>query len=572
MSLWQDLKDAHVRRFESYADSQGRYGRDEITLPEHMLKGAQTSVGMLSDIPGTVVTSALSAITPDVIKQGFQDVLSGVMDTEAAQAAIKLAQENPRAARNLGALGELAVEFLGAAGVKGGLKGAADNFAMNAQNNLPGFYGSGQLGPFVAGAKAGPRSTMHAINSSLNPVAAARQEAGVPSMLYATAKKAPKGKEEARQFGGQAAQSSMWDAGAGRSSGVRKEIFEDAHTIHTANRIEGKTFSDAMKAYRPDDFENLNTEGLADGFAAEFGRMKDRGTPWLKEGQEVAVRVRHPTTHGNLVRESQGASNASLSAKRLYAARTKWKGTDKTSFGSEQELREFVAERFLGKETWKRTDGKPFTTVDRKRLSLTGPGETYVRGEGNIDAVRDYAKMQQKLAAGKRLTKSQQARWDDYRATIEREAPQVRVDAQGRAWFNSSHKSAAMEMGGTGEAFALDMDGNMFHSMLDEHDIFRMRPPGDKRGFTMTPPTTYNIFEYGNKPADAAGAAARKAHRQKLTDKYAAEDMGGTPEGMLAQEAQALVNAMEDVKVAPRHYKNIGLMGLFAGKGVVEED
>jgi hypothetical protein len=111
--LWQRLKDNAGERLRKFDEQTQRYRRDEVTLPEQALMGGSQAVGMLADVPAEVAMTGLSAITPDVIKTGLRHLMSGVVNSAPAQAAIKLAQENPRAARNLGYTGELLLELVG---------------------------------------------------------------------------------------------------------------------------------------------------------------------------------------------------------------------------------------------------------------------------------------------------------------------------------------------------------------------------------------------------------------------------------------------------------------------------
>lgn len=90
------------------------YTAGEQTLPETLLQGAATG----ADIINTASGKALSAITPDIIeepiKRGAASAISYLADTPVGDAARfignqygEFAQDNPRAARNLSALGRI---------------------------------------------------------------------------------------------------------------------------------------------------------------------------------------------------------------------------------------------------------------------------------------------------------------------------------------------------------------------------------------------------------------------------------------------------------------------------------
>ena len=57
---------------------------------------ALSLLGETAGFVGDVTTEALSPFVPDFVKEGFNSLMSGTMNTPPAQAALKWAQENPK--------------------------------------------------------------------------------------------------------------------------------------------------------------------------------------------------------------------------------------------------------------------------------------------------------------------------------------------------------------------------------------------------------------------------------------------------------------------------------------------
>ena len=84
------------KRYDDFMEQTRRYQEGEIGVGDQMLQGGANAVGLLTDAPFFVAGEAVSAITPEFIKKGLDQVAEGIKDTDAAQAAIQYIQENPQ--------------------------------------------------------------------------------------------------------------------------------------------------------------------------------------------------------------------------------------------------------------------------------------------------------------------------------------------------------------------------------------------------------------------------------------------------------------------------------------------
>ena len=73
------------KRLDDFLEQTERYQRGEINLGSQMLQGGANALGMLTDIPLQAAGEAVSAVIPEVVKKGLQDVSENIMETEAVQ-------------------------------------------------------------------------------------------------------------------------------------------------------------------------------------------------------------------------------------------------------------------------------------------------------------------------------------------------------------------------------------------------------------------------------------------------------------------------------------------------------
>ena len=171
----RNLTTGAQRRYDDFLEQTRRYNRGEIGLGDQMLQGAANTVGMFADVPLTLAMDTLDSISPEVLKKGAAQLQQGIMETDAAKAAMKVAQENPQMMKRLGYGLDLSV-LPAAKAVKGGM---LQDLSMEAPNRQPFFYGSG------VGGKAGSILTTAptAIYDTLSPGSAASRRGGTPMSL-----------------------------------------------------------------------------------------------------------------------------------------------------------------------------------------------------------------------------------------------------------------------------------------------------------------------------------------------------------------------------------------------------
>ena len=165
------------KRLDDFLEQTNRYQRGEIGVLDQMLQGGANAVGMFTDIPLQAVGEAISAVgslSPDFIQKGLQDLSEGIMETEAAKAAMKYAEENPQNMKRLGYIADLSV--VPAAKTS---KTMLQDLSLEAANRQPWFYGSGKGGQAASIVATAPSSVVRA----LSPSAAAYRREGLPQAV-----------------------------------------------------------------------------------------------------------------------------------------------------------------------------------------------------------------------------------------------------------------------------------------------------------------------------------------------------------------------------------------------------
>ena len=163
------------KRLDDFLEQTERYQRDEINLGSQMLQGGANALGMLTDIPLQAAGEAVSAVIPEVVKKGLQDVSENIMETEAAKVAIQWAEENPQKIKNLGYVADLSV----IPALRTAKKGLLQDVSVEASNRQPSFYGSGKIGQVGSVFSTAPSSVLRA----LSPKAAASRREGLPEAV-----------------------------------------------------------------------------------------------------------------------------------------------------------------------------------------------------------------------------------------------------------------------------------------------------------------------------------------------------------------------------------------------------
>jgi hypothetical protein len=358
---------------------------------------------------------------------------------------------------------------------------------------------------------------------------------------------------------GQMDQSNLLGIGGGKENPALQQIFGDIQNLHVGDMDTG-TFKKAFEVYKPSQYDNFKVDDeLVSNMLQEVKRIGDV--------EDARVVIRHPTALTDLYPES--TTRGSRSARRMYKARQLEQkyNPGKTKFDNTEDMKEFVATRFLVDDTMvKKTPEGPqaMTRADRLRERAIGPGETYGPRESGMARIEQYYRYKN----ADKLSKPQQKIYDELKDRVDKAKDRVRIGDDGRAYFTASHRSAAKGLGGVGDVFAVDMDGNIMHFLTDENDLFGVTVPGDSRVFTITPPTVYNVFETtGKAKADVESAARKKALAERTEAIYGAPQRGTSRDALRGQMGEAILNVNPPVQ--PRHIvAPAATGGLLTGAGV----
>jgi hypothetical protein len=571
-SLYETIVLNASDRMSRVSEATDKYQAGDRNAVEQGLMGGFNAAAGAMEVVGEPVGQAISAITPDFIKKGLLELASGVMNTDTAKAAMQWIKENPRASENIGNTVGLASE-IGMGGLLGKIPGlpkeAIDSAARNMPNELGEFYKGGKLNQVKSIATALPSTALNMAKETFNPKAQARLEQGVSPKLRSVAQSKLK-EDSAAGYSfveGQLDQSHLLGLGGGKANPALQAIHGDLQSIGTG-KLDSDTFARTITDFRPELFEDMDMEGVTD----QFLKM-------VKEAQgqtDAEVTIRHPSALTSLASEGSGGQQSSKSAKRIAAMRKLEREyyPKKQGFNSDDEMKEFLAGRYLVDDTIVRVDGKPMTKADRKVHKMIGEGKRYKTAEGGLKPIKEYYRLRDMVAKGKDLSPEDHKEYLKLRNRINEAKENITIK-DGKAFFNSSHKSAAKGLGGVADHFMMDRKGNVLHMISDENDLLGQKVPGDKNVITVTPPSRFNIFEETKTPPDAKATALKKAHAAKLEREFAAPDTGTRLQNLRKQQAQAIVNV--NPKAQARHYSTpaAGMLGgveLLKAAGSTEEE
>ncbi len=567
-----DILDMWGERSNRLSDDMTLLAEGEINPAQMALRSLGETGGAVGDIAAPVVEQGLKLV-PDLVKDGFSDVVKGVMETGPAQYALKWMETHPEQARDI-------VSALNAAQLMPGLQASRGirSLAHNMPNELQGFYGSGVSGQALAAGKEAPMALAMSMRQAISPQAQARmRQGGVSERLrHVSGKKAdvmeknPMGSKEykdARGFAeGQMDQSSLLLHGSGHESQFMDDTFRSTQELHTGP-LDSDTMKSVFTTYKPDNYTDLPID---DEMVSVMTR-RVRDAQEIKPNENVQMVLRHPTSGADLAPEM--TSKGGAPGKRMYKAR-QWEqklNPGKTKFDSVDEVKEFVATRALVDSDIVRKDGRALTKADRAELKAFGPrkGKYKVKeeGNGNVDAYYKYKQLERE---GKLTHKASIKKYEELKKRIAKAKDNVETDSQGRVYTQSSHRSSAKGLGGVNDQYVIDKDGNVFSFINDENDLFGKKVPGDQRVVSVTPPTVYNVFTDRKNASDTLG----KAHRENVRGLLAEQgslDRGA--KGLTQQQARAISNyspkvRASDVASAAGNATNLGLLGglLYSGE------
>ena len=592
------------KRLDDFLQQTERYRRGEISLADQMLQGGANAVGMLTDVPLQVVGETVSMLTPEFMQKGLQDLSEGIMETDAAKAAMQYAQENPQVMKRLGYMADLSV-IPGAKTSKGMLQ----DLSLEAANRQPWFYGSGKAGQVASVAATG----LSTLGRTLSPRAAASRRGGIPHSVrneaaISTRKKLIEAREKQKEpVKGKKAQKRLEEIDRIKNKKSRERTKEEKETLSLFNKdlklqkkiethsknlsfllgqldqtqlinrgrgidsqnviaafekvqqldggvLDKNTFSTASSFSKDVTVNNIRPS--AENLAVIEERVREA---WkIKPTETVEVVIRDPKVFSDLSGEITSLSGTgSKEAKRIIHARKALARyyPEKETFTPE-ELLEFAALTRLPDDTLrKKKTGEKVSKLGEKWYWLTESKKYGTMGRTAQADIDSYYKYKKTLESGKKLTTVQRRIYDQQRAKIalEKENLDLRGDT---VYLGGSHKSATKGLGGVNNQFMLNTKGDFLGFITDENDLFGITVPGDNRVLTVVPPSGFNIFK---TTPDSPGLEKpqRKAYLEELDEQYGVEPRGETRQGMLEQAALAIQNQPRP-NLRPADFKNLG--------------
>jgi hypothetical protein len=598
----RNLATGAQRRVDDFVEQTRRYNRGEIGLGDQMLQGAANTVGLFADVPITLAMETIDQISPDILKKGFAQLQQGIMETDAAKAAIKAAQENPQMMKRLGYGLDLSI-LPAAKAVKGGM---LQDLSMEAPNRQPFFYGSGAGGKVGSIAVTGPTAVL----DTLSPAASASRRGGTPmSLRREAARITPERRQQVQKIKDnklkekQIKRKDPEDRTAEENNFLKtrsKEVVEkETAFVREFNKdlsfLEGQLDQTQLlstqrkqptqgvvrsfeKVQARDIQPNLTPEVL-DTAASDIKRKginlseenlavmeeRIRKAQKIAPNEQVQVVVRDPTAFSDLSKELlKGPSKV---ATRVFHAKDSVRKyfPEQKEF-TDQELREFVAmTRLPDDKLYKLSTGEEAGRFEKFLYKMTESSKYGTKGRPDKDTIDMYYKYKKDEMSGKKLTKTQREIYDAMKARVQLAAETVDVRGD-TAYFSGSHKSSAKGLGGVGTDFALKTKGDFAGVMHDENDLFGLVVPGDTRIISIPNMNGYNIFR--ETPSAPVDKPQKQVFQQEL-QQMGAEPVSQRKEGMLEQAAVA-IQKQPRPNIRPSDFKNLATTGALAAGATKE--
>lgn len=530
--MFDNLMEGWKSRGQSVWDIAEDVNKGERSYAELALAGASNATGSLFDVPA----AAIGAVVPEFIKEGFNDVMQQVYDTDAAKAASYWMQQNPRATQNILNSLELVGNLSGARVAKT----AVSDAALQSPSKLPGFYGSGSAGQGGAIIREGVTKTIpNLARTYLSPTQAAMHREGLPIPLQRQTK--------------QVSQDSFWakkdqlsqevkalenekagiPKGSPKAASLTKEIDEKRAEIKKMNEEISFVEGQAEQTRLLNQSGGRASQGILADFEAAQGaragsftpdvvyknlteseRLKNAGVVVDREMANMLHRrmskaweidtnktdtteafIRRDNMFSNISVANQKAARdtrSSRTATLLRSAGELWNKYNPSpdvgtiSFNSVEDLKTFAALTQLGDKTLMRKankakgiEARPANKAERALYKLT-ESKRFAPRHNNV-AIRtkmeQYLKYTNILKDGGRLTRSQMAAYDNILADMEKIKSNMDVDSAGRVYLSGSHSSAVKALGGVNDQFVLDLRGNIINMVTDENDLANLPLP-----------------------------------------------------------------------------------------------
>jgi hypothetical protein len=425
----RNLATGAQRRVDDFVEQTRRYNRGEIGLGDQMLQGAANTVGLFADVPITLAMETADQVAPDVLKRGFAQLQQGIMETDAAKAAMKVAQENPQMMKRLGYGLDLSI-LPAAKAVKGGM---LQDLSMEAPNRQPFFYGSGAGGKVGSIAVTGPTAVL----DTLSPAASASRRGGTPMSLRREAaritperrqqvQKIRDNKLKEKQIKGKNPEDRTAEENNFLKTRNKEVVEKETAFVREFNKdlsfLEGQLDQTQLlstqrkqptqgvvrsfeKVQARDIQPNLTPEVL-DTAAADIKRKginlskenlavmeeRIRKAQKIAPNEQVQVVVRDPTAFTDLAKESlKGPSKV---ASRVFHAKDSIRKyfPEQKEF-TDQELREFVAmTRLPDDKLYKLSTGEEAGRFEKFLYKMTESGKYGTKGRPDKDTIDMYYK------------------------------------------------------------------------------------------------------------------------------------------------------------------------------------
>ena len=573
----RNLATGAQRRVDDFVEQTRRYNRGEIGLGDQMLQGAANTVGMFADVPLTLAMETADQIAPDVLKKGFAQLQQGIMGTDAAKAAMKVAQENPQMMKRLGYGLDLSI-LPAAKAVKGGM---LQDLSMEAPNRQPFFYGSGVGGKIGSIATTAPTAVL----DTLSPTAAASRRGGTPMSLR---REAARITPERRRQAAAIRQKTPKERTEAETKFIRdfnKDLsflegqLDQTQLLSTQRKQPTQGVVKSFEKVQARDIQPNLTPEVLDTAAADIKRkginlskenlavMEERIRKAQKIGpnEQVQVVVRDPTAFTDLSKELlKGPSKV---ATRVFHAKDAVRRhfPDQKEF-TDQELREFVAmTRLPDDKLYRLSTGEEANRFEKFLYKMTESDKYGTKGRPDKDTIDMYYKYKKDEMSGKKLTKTQREIYDAMKARVQLAAETVDVRGD-TAYFSGSHKSSAKGLGGAGGDFLVKTKGDFAGVIHDENDLFGLVVPGDTRIVSIPNMNGYNVFR--EAPSAPAAKPQKQVFQQEL-QQMGAEPVSQRKEGMLEQAAVA-IQKQPRPNIRPSDFKNLATTGALAAGATKE--
>lgn len=477
----------------------------EINAGQRLLRSTGDVVGLFGGLAGDTLGVIGDLVVPDEfgveaayqrnIEKPLQEAIMSAADTDVGRKVIKLAQENPEAASDLGSISNvLAVTPVAK---------IANAVARNMPTQVRGFYSGNPLIVAAGVLEAGASGARDALASAFNPRALTLQdETGITKGLVRQAKKAEALVERRTAL--------ATKADAGDPKAIKAlESFDKKHKGYGSmtegalayNYLFRKQMGENIPQFIQKNFENLNV------LSSEMGPSRQKFNDMVFQSPR-ALATKTPEN------PSLSPKNQEYLQDRIYST---W-GVDSSRGKTAIVVKDPDKQHGMTDQArMQRNEGtsKFFTTFNETGINLktaspqqvidSSKGRTLTKVEKDI--LRRYKN-------GETLTEKQLVTRMDAQRKLASE-PELKWNAdQGLFILQDSFKAGAKELGGVNRITTMDRDGNVNVIVSDRHDMMGFDPVDGKPLLTIFPPMQYNVYKGRGKDAYNTRESQESARRR----------------------------------------------------------